>query len=66
MRKLKAVKVIFLEFSVYGMERLLQCQQAGPAEITTTLRDRRGPANQTNHYPGGIDSAGNDFPLTTL
>jgi hypothetical protein len=35
MRKLKAVKLIFLEFSAYGMERLLQCQHAGPAEITS-------------------------------
>ena len=45
MRKLNAVKSIFVDFSTYGMVRLLQCQQAGPEEITTTLRGGRGPAH---------------------
>ena len=66
MRKLNAVKSIFVDFSTYGMVRLLQCQQAGPEEITTTLRGGRGPAHQTIIARGRIDLAGGEFRLTTL
>jgi hypothetical protein len=51
MRKLKAVKLILVEFSVYGMERLLQCQQAGTGG--NNLRDRRGRLTRRIIAPGG-------------
>jgi hypothetical protein len=57
MRKLKAVKCILLDFSVHGMERLLQCQQAGPEEITTTLPGQEGRLTSRINRQQGIDSA---------
>ena len=39
------------------MEKLVQCQQTRPVEITMAFRDKMGPATRTYHCRGGIDLA---------